>query len=152
MARHRWLLGLMVALSLGSILQVAGNYQVMDCCLRTSPVRIPPQLVHDYREQQIQEGCLVQAVIFITVRGRQLCAPPDAGWVRQLKRRLDHHRRHHRQAQQPALPYSMVTGHTFLPGRFFGHPVCPQAILGFLLDCGWPARLLVEKQQLILTV
>ncbi|XP_054843269.1 C-C motif chemokine 19-like [Eublepharis macularius] len=90
MARPGLLLCL-VALSSWSILQVTGYYQVMDCCLSTSSQRIPSRLVRGYREQQIQEGCPVRAVVFITIKGKQLCAPPHALWVKQLKRRLDHH-------------------------------------------------------------
>ncbi|KAL8204115.1 UNVERIFIED_CONTAM: hypothetical protein K2H54_068186, partial [Gekko kuhli] len=92
MARLGWLLlGLGAFTCCCSLLQVAGYYQVMDCCLRTTSRPIPYKLLRGYREQYIQEGCPVRAVVFITVKGRQLCAPPHAPWVKQLKERLDLH-------------------------------------------------------------
>ncbi|XP_020656398.3 C-C motif chemokine 19 [Pogona vitticeps] len=92
----------LVALSLWSILQGSGYYQVMDCCVRTSPVPIPAHYVRDYQEQHIQEGCPVQATIFITVRGRHLCAPAHAGWVKHLKARLDQRHHHQRASWSPS--------------------------------------------------
>ncbi|XP_015282286.1 PREDICTED: C-C motif chemokine 19-like [Gekko japonicus] len=92
MARLQWLLlGLVAFTCCCSLLQVAGYYQVTDCCLRTSWRPIPYKILRSYREQHIQEGCLVRAVVFITVKGRQLCAPPHLPWVKQLKERLDRH-------------------------------------------------------------
>nr|XP_056705076.1 C-C motif chemokine 19-like [Euleptes europaea] len=96
MTRLGWLLCLL-ALSCCSTLQVTGYYQVMDCCLRTSPYPIPIKVLRGYRDQQIQQGCPIRAVVFITVRGKQLCAPPHASWVKELKKRLD--RRHKKQQQ-----------------------------------------------------
>ncbi|XP_066473735.1 C-C motif chemokine 19-like [Tiliqua scincoides] len=87
----------LVALFFWGILQVSGHYQIMDCCLRTSPALIPARFVRDYQEQQIQEGCPVQAVVFITLRGKHLCAPPFARWVKHLKQCLD--RRHRRKVR-----------------------------------------------------
>ncbi|XP_061469015.1 C-C motif chemokine 21 isoform X2 [Rhineura floridana] len=92
MALPCWWLLCLVALSFWSIPQASGYYQVMDCCVRTSPVFIPAKYVRGYREQHIQEGCPVQAVIFITVRGKLLCAPPYALWVKHLKARVDRQR------------------------------------------------------------
>ncbi|XP_061469007.1 C-C motif chemokine 21 isoform X1 [Rhineura floridana] len=63
MALPCWWLLCLVALSFWSIPQASGYYQVMDCCVRTSPVFIPAKYVRGYREQHIQEGCPVQAVI-----------------------------------------------------------------------------------------
>ncbi|XP_077202506.1 C-C motif chemokine 19-like [Paroedura picta] len=88
MAHLGWLLCL-TALSCGSLLQVAGYYQVMDCCLRTSSWPIPAKFLRGYRHQQGHEGCLLHAVVFITVKGRKLCAPLHAPWVQQLKEWLD---------------------------------------------------------------
>ncbi|XP_062984792.1 C-C motif chemokine 19-like [Elgaria multicarinata webbii] len=92
----------LVSLSFWSVLQVSGDHQVMDCCLRTSPVPFPHKLVRNYREQRIQEGCPVHAVVLITVRGKQLCAPPSARWVKHLKRMLD--RRHHHKKSSGTFP------------------------------------------------
>uniref|UniRef100_A0A670J8S0 Chemokine interleukin-8-like domain-containing protein n=1 Tax=Podarcis muralis TaxID=64176 RepID=A0A670J8S0_PODMU len=73
--------------------RVSGDYQVMDCCVRTSSMPIPAKVVRDYRDQYVQDGCAVRAVIFTTIRGRNLCAPPHAPWVKHLKETLN--RRNH---------------------------------------------------------
>ncbi|XP_060092452.1 C-C motif chemokine 19 [Heteronotia binoei] len=92
MAHLGWLLCL-AAIFCCSVLQVGSFYQVTDCCLRTSPQPIPFKILRGYRDQQIQEGCHIRAVVFITVKGRQLCAPPYAPWVKKLKERLDGHQK-----------------------------------------------------------
>ncbi|XP_053265087.1 C-C motif chemokine 19-like [Podarcis raffonei] len=104
MAAHGgWILGL-VALCVWSTQQVSGDYQVMDCCVRTSSMPIPAKVVRDYRDQYVQDGCPVRAVIFITIRGRNLCAPPHTPWVKHLKETLNR-RNHNRRAQfQVASP------------------------------------------------
>uniref|UniRef100_A0A8C4WFK7 C-C motif chemokine n=1 Tax=Gopherus evgoodei TaxID=1825980 RepID=A0A8C4WFK7_9SAUR len=61
----------------------SGSNDALDCCLRTSHVPIPRKIVLDYVVQRIPDGCPIHAVVFITVRGKQLCAPPHAHWVRQ---------------------------------------------------------------------
>uniref|UniRef100_A0A8C0GWZ1 C-C motif chemokine n=1 Tax=Chelonoidis abingdonii TaxID=106734 RepID=A0A8C0GWZ1_CHEAB len=67
----------------------SGSNDALDCCLRTSQVPIPRKIVLDYAVQRIPDGCPIHAVVFITVRGKQLCAPPHAHWVRRLTERLD---------------------------------------------------------------
>uniref|UniRef100_A0A8C4WEA4 C-C motif chemokine n=1 Tax=Gopherus evgoodei TaxID=1825980 RepID=A0A8C4WEA4_9SAUR len=67
----------------------SGSNDALDCCLRTSHVPIPRKIVLDYVVQRIPDGCPIHAVVFITVRGKQLCAPPHAHWVRRLTERLD---------------------------------------------------------------
>uniref|UniRef100_A0A452HUP7 C-C motif chemokine n=1 Tax=Gopherus agassizii TaxID=38772 RepID=A0A452HUP7_9SAUR len=73
----------------------------LDCCLRTSHVPIPRKIVLDYAVQRIPDGCPIHAVVFITVRGKQLCAPPHAHWVRRLTERLD--------TQRTSVPRSLST-------------------------------------------
>uniref|UniRef100_A0A8C3SVY9 C-C motif chemokine n=1 Tax=Chelydra serpentina TaxID=8475 RepID=A0A8C3SVY9_CHESE len=70
-------------------LPASGSNDALDCCLRTSQVPIPRKIVLDYVVQRIHDGCPIHAVVFITVRGKQLCAPPHAHWVRRLTERLD---------------------------------------------------------------
>ncbi|XP_039398966.1 C-C motif chemokine 19-like [Mauremys reevesii] len=79
----------LTALSLWSFLPASGSNDALDCCLRTSHVPIPRKIVLDYVVQRIPDGCPIHAVVFITVRGKQLCAPPHAHWVRRLTDRLD---------------------------------------------------------------
>ncbi|NXA42014.1 CCL19 protein, partial [Eudromia elegans] len=66
----------------------AGN-NVVDCCLRTSETHIPRRIVQDYRLQLVQDGCIIPATVFITTRGKRLCAPLDAPWVTRLREKLD---------------------------------------------------------------
>ncbi|XP_062828720.1 C-C motif chemokine 19-like [Anolis carolinensis] len=79
----------LMALSAWTVSQVSEGHQVMDCCVRTSPVPIPAKIIRSYRDQHSQEGCFLRAVVFTTFRGKHLCAPPDAWWVEHLKTRLD---------------------------------------------------------------
>ncbi|XP_067386998.1 C-C motif chemokine 19-like [Emydura macquarii macquarii] len=79
----------LVVLSLWSILPVSSTNDALDCCLRTSPMHIPRKIVQDYEVQLIQDGCPIHAVVFITVRGKRLCAPPYAHWVQRLIAKVD---------------------------------------------------------------
>uniref|UniRef100_A0A674IYZ5 C-C motif chemokine n=1 Tax=Terrapene triunguis TaxID=2587831 RepID=A0A674IYZ5_9SAUR len=74
------------------VVAASGSNDALDCCLRTSQVPIPRKIVLDYAVQRIHDGCPIHAVVFITMRGKQLCAPPHAHWVRRLKDRLDSYR------------------------------------------------------------
>ncbi|XP_067838489.1 C-C motif chemokine 19-like [Heptranchias perlo] len=60
-----------------------------DCCLEVSPRVIPRRIVADYEVQDGGTSCRIAAVIFITVKGRKLCAPPASRWVKRLMRRCD---------------------------------------------------------------
>ncbi|NXF34652.1 CCL19 protein, partial [Nyctibius bracteatus] len=68
---------------------VHGGNNVFDCCLRTSEKPIPRRIVQDYRLQLVQDGCDIPAVVFITMKGKRLCAPPQAPWVVHLQEKLD---------------------------------------------------------------
>ncbi|OPJ75416.1 C-C motif chemokine 19 [Patagioenas fasciata monilis] len=73
----------------GRILDVHGGNNVLDCCLRTKETPIPWRIVQDYRLQLVQDGCNIPATVFITTKGKRLCAPPQAPWVVQLQKKLD---------------------------------------------------------------
>ncbi|NXA76689.1 CCL19 protein, partial [Thryothorus ludovicianus] len=66
----------------------SGN-NVLDCCLRTSETPIPRRIVQDYQLQLVQDGCDIPAVIFITTKGKRLCAPLYSPWVIRLQERLN---------------------------------------------------------------
>ncbi|NWY59380.1 CCL19 protein, partial [Chionis minor] len=66
----------------------SGN-NVLDCCLRTSDMPIPRWIVQDYRLQLVQNGCNIPATVFITTKGKHLCAPFQAPWVIRLQEKLD---------------------------------------------------------------
>ncbi|XP_026721485.1 C-C motif chemokine 19-like isoform X2 [Athene cunicularia] len=76
-------------LVLGRILDVHGGNNVLDCCLRTSETPIPRRIVQDYRLQLVQDGCDIPAAVFITTKGKRLCAPLQAPWVLRLQEKLD---------------------------------------------------------------
>ncbi|XP_035166643.1 C-C motif chemokine 19-like [Oxyura jamaicensis] len=83
---HLLCLGLLV---LGCILDVHGGNNVLDCCLRTSDNPIPRRIVQRYQIQLVQDGCEIPANVFITVRGKRLCAPLEALWAVRLREKLD---------------------------------------------------------------
>uniref|UniRef100_A0A8B9RQ13 Chemokine interleukin-8-like domain-containing protein n=1 Tax=Accipiter nisus TaxID=211598 RepID=A0A8B9RQ13_9AVES len=64
---------------------VHGGNNVLDCCLRTSEMPIPWRIVQDYRVQLVQDGCNIPAAVFITTKGKHLCAPLQAPWVFRLQ-------------------------------------------------------------------
>ncbi|XP_008496437.1 C-C motif chemokine 19 [Calypte anna] len=70
------------------ILDVQGGNNVLDCCLRTRETHIPARIVRDYRLQLVQDGCDIPAAVFITTKGKRLCAPPQAPWVLRLQAKL----------------------------------------------------------------
>ncbi|XP_030326437.1 C-C motif chemokine 19-like [Strigops habroptila] len=76
-------------LMLGCILDVHGGNNVLDCCLRTKDTLIPRRIVQDYWLQLVQDGCDIPAAVFITTKGKRLCAPPQAPWVLRLQQKLD---------------------------------------------------------------
>ncbi|NXW11145.1 CCL19 protein, partial [Fregetta grallaria] len=59
------------------------------CCLWTSERPIPQQIVQDYWLQLVQDGCNIPAAVFITTKGKCLCAPLQAPWVVHLREKLD---------------------------------------------------------------
>ncbi|NWW71909.1 CCL19 protein, partial [Climacteris rufus] len=68
---------------------VRGGNNVLDCCLRTSNMPIPRRIVQDYWLQLVQDGCDIPATVFITTKGKRLCAPLHSQWVVFLRERLD---------------------------------------------------------------
>ncbi|XP_040191556.1 C-C motif chemokine 19-like [Rana temporaria] len=70
--------------------QGAAN-MVVDCCLQTSPKRIPSNVVTRYEVQTPEKGCRVKAVVFFTTHtpSLKLCAPLGNPWVVKLMKRLD---------------------------------------------------------------
>ncbi|XP_037981800.1 C-C motif chemokine 19-like [Motacilla alba alba] len=76
-------------LLLGHTLDVHSSNNVLDCCLRTSEAPIPWWIVQDYRLQLVQDGCDIPAAVFITTKGKRLCAPLHSPWVIRLQERLD---------------------------------------------------------------
>ncbi|KAB5543798.1 hypothetical protein PHYPO_G00083780 [Pangasianodon hypophthalmus] len=61
-----------------------------DCCLTTVDKKIPQNLVKSYYVQTLEMGCRVQATVFVTKKGKQLCAPPATknNWVKKLINKL----------------------------------------------------------------
>ncbi|XP_038661865.1 C-C motif chemokine 19-like [Scyliorhinus canicula] len=64
-----------------------GDDGALDCCLSVSHRVIPKRLVADCKVQDAASGCRIRAVVFTTVKNRNLCAPPEARWVKRLLKR-----------------------------------------------------------------
>ncbi|XP_004747517.1 C-C motif chemokine 19 isoform X1 [Mustela nigripes] len=67
---------------------LGGANDAEDCCLSVTQRPIPGNIIRAFRYLLIKDGCRVPAVVFTTLRGHQLCAPPDQPWVDRIIRRL----------------------------------------------------------------
>ncbi|XP_012318682.1 C-C motif chemokine 19 [Aotus nancymaae] len=67
---------------------LSGTNDAEDCCLSVTQNPIPGYIIRNFRYLLIKDGCRVPAVVFTTLRGRQLCAPLDQPWVERIIRRL----------------------------------------------------------------
>nr|BAD51710.1 macrophage inflammatory protein-3 alpha [Triakis scyllium] len=54
----------------------------LDCCLRYSNKRLPFRLISGYVQQQSNEICDIDAIVFYTVGDQAICANPDSRWVK----------------------------------------------------------------------
>ncbi|XP_038259259.1 C-C motif chemokine 21b [Dermochelys coriacea] len=63
--------------------------QASDCCLSHKNRPIPHHLVSAYRIQSPETGCRLSAIVFITKKNRNLCAPPNARWTLDLMEKLN---------------------------------------------------------------
>ncbi|XP_069753951.1 C-C motif chemokine 20-like [Narcine bancroftii] len=52
------------------------------CCLAHSRSRLPQKLISGYAEQNSNEICEIDAIIFYTIGGRAVCANPRHHWVK----------------------------------------------------------------------
>ncbi|XP_068594301.1 C-C motif chemokine 25 [Cebidichthys violaceus] len=62
-----------------------------DCCfkyVRTMSRRTQRHAV-EYRQQVVDGGCNIPAVIFTMKRGRELCTDPKEKWVEELMKKID---------------------------------------------------------------
>ncbi|XP_074046482.1 C-C motif chemokine 4-like [Macrotis lagotis] len=72
------ILMVMVFSSLASSTPIASDPPI-SCCFSYVSQRIPRKLVADYYETR--SLCSQPAVVFLTKRGRQVCANPNENWV-----------------------------------------------------------------------
>ncbi|XP_043933455.1 C-C motif chemokine 19-like [Protopterus annectens] len=69
--------------------QAAGTGNIaVDCCLDVSQAKIPVHIIKDFHLQTTDNGCQIPAVVFITKKNRQLCAPDKSSWVLELMRKV----------------------------------------------------------------
>ncbi|TSV94919.1 SEC14-like protein 2 [Bagarius yarrelli] len=88
--KHPWVLKLITFLdNRSSKKNVSNGEQALDCCLKVSLHPIPKRIVVCYREQHRGEGCPINAVVFRTRKGRELCASPEEDWVIELMNAVD---------------------------------------------------------------
>ncbi|XP_048360488.1 C-C motif chemokine 21 [Sphaerodactylus townsendi] len=95
----------LLAAALLALLAGPGNADSsQDCCLKVPPPswrfsqKMKDKLV-DYRIQDPSMGCQLEAIVFITKKGRELCISPHAAWASGLKRKID---ARNRRRQQPS--------------------------------------------------
>uniref|UniRef100_A0A8C9QJV2 C-C motif chemokine n=1 Tax=Spermophilus dauricus TaxID=99837 RepID=A0A8C9QJV2_SPEDA len=67
---------------------LGGANDAEDCCLSVTQRPIPRNIVKAFRYLLLKDGCRVPAVVFTTLRGHELCAPPDQPWVDRIIHRL----------------------------------------------------------------
>uniref|UniRef100_A0A8C5P170 C-C motif chemokine n=1 Tax=Jaculus jaculus TaxID=51337 RepID=A0A8C5P170_JACJA len=67
---------------------LGGANDAEDCCLSVTRRPIPGNIVKAFRYLLMKDGCRVPAVVFTTLRGHQLCAPPNQPWVERIIWRL----------------------------------------------------------------
>ncbi|KAF5897679.1 C-C motif chemokine 19-like, partial [Clarias magur] len=62
-----------------------------DCCLLTVDKKIPQNWVKSYYIQTQVAGCRLPATVFVTKKGKHLCAPPATknNWVKKLINQLN---------------------------------------------------------------
>uniref|UniRef100_UPI0037E84E2E C-C motif chemokine 20-like n=1 Tax=Semicossyphus pulcher TaxID=241346 RepID=UPI0037E84E2E len=74
----------LLCLTLGLVSEArAGDSQkARACCTRYNHQRIPFRLLTGYREQRSTEMCNIDAIIFFTVRKKEICATEKDEWVR----------------------------------------------------------------------
>ncbi|XP_041038798.1 C-C motif chemokine 20-like [Carcharodon carcharias] len=78
-------LGKLLLVTLFSLIMLSVSvsaHAYSDCCLCYSNSRLPLRLISGYAEQQSNEICDIDAIIFHTVGGRAVCANPEARWVK----------------------------------------------------------------------
>ncbi|KFQ90646.1 C-C motif chemokine 19, partial [Nipponia nippon] len=68
---------------------VHGGNSILDCCLWMSERPTQRRIVQDYRLPPPPDGCDIPAAVFITTKGKRLCAPPPDPWVVRLQEKLD---------------------------------------------------------------
>ncbi|XP_023991565.1 C-C motif chemokine 20-like [Salvelinus sp. IW2-2015] len=69
--------------------QVTQGQMVMDCCLEVNKKEIPPRIVTGYQPQVRGQGCSIDAMVFLTKKGRKLCAATGPAWVTNLMKHMD---------------------------------------------------------------
>ncbi|XP_006891111.1 PREDICTED: c-C motif chemokine 14-like [Elephantulus edwardii] len=80
---------LLVATALGSQAEFSsrGPYHPAECCLTYVPHAIPLDRILDYYETSSQ--CSKAGVVFITKKGRSICANPRDDWVQDYIKDLE---------------------------------------------------------------
>ncbi|XP_041120629.1 C-C motif chemokine 20-like [Polyodon spathula] len=59
--------------------QVSAQYQ--DCCMSYSKKALPCPRIRGYSIQSVKDLCNIEAVVFHTIRGKNICADPSQEWV-----------------------------------------------------------------------
>uniref|UniRef100_A0A3B4V7L4 C-C motif chemokine 19-like n=1 Tax=Seriola dumerili TaxID=41447 RepID=A0A3B4V7L4_SERDU len=62
----------------------------LDCCLSVKNKKVDKQIIVDYRQQLRGMGCSIDATVMTTRRGKKLCVFPNAPWVPEVLKHVDH--------------------------------------------------------------
>ncbi|KAF4117698.1 C-C motif chemokine 20a.3 [Onychostoma macrolepis] len=53
----------------------------LSCCRKYTKAQIPMAIIKGYSIQDVTRHCHIDAVIFHTIRGRNICTDPSKDWV-----------------------------------------------------------------------
>ncbi|XP_047446020.1 C-C motif chemokine 20-like [Mugil cephalus] len=65
-----------------------GAYTGKSCCTTYTRKPVPFNRVRGFREQSIRENCNIDAIIFYTVKNKEVCATRKDEWVKTLLKLL----------------------------------------------------------------
>ncbi|XP_077708369.1 regakine-1-like [Canis aureus] len=67
--------------------ELVNELTISPCCLTFISRRVSLRFVKGY--QRTGDHCLTPGIIFLTHKGRQICANPNVAWVQEYIRHLD---------------------------------------------------------------
>ncbi|KAI1882744.1 hypothetical protein AGOR_G00238090 [Albula goreensis] len=79
---------LMCLLSVLSPCTTAYGPQNHACCVKYTTKPLPFNLIKGYVEQSSREVCRIDAIIFLTMRNKKVCASAKDEWVKEILKRL----------------------------------------------------------------
>ncbi|KAJ8394982.1 hypothetical protein AAFF_G00039330 [Aldrovandia affinis] len=78
----------LAVLQLSPAIIQSSDGHVASCCLKTSTTTLPREKIKDYYNQK-SGICPVDAVIFVTMKGKRICSDPANLWVNKTMKYVD---------------------------------------------------------------